>query len=395
MAVYQVSVRQRTKVATLQIVARSEREARILAEQQGVVLSQPTKRREGTGRGMRSVERYMFLYQLSTLVLSNVQLSDALRKMRHVTGGRVGQAAAELEAGLARGGQLPDLIMKDRRNFPGAVGLLVKAASHSEGGTPAALKAAADFENEVLNAVMKGSWSTWKAGAWVTLAAIGLFAMPLYLTPAFHNSTMFQMTKAHLEWDWLDQWSYIIGALLGVLMLMGLALFVVVGIGQRLFPETSDSIVLRIPFLREMVFMRDNYITMLQLSLLTRHGANMESSLEVTSSDVRPGALKEDLMEALSRVRKGLPWAAMLRTVSEINRMALSMGTDRERLAAILEQVADENKKIYIRRLEWLNPIMNLIAVSSMMALYVILSLYSFVPFGQLFGKMLSEASTI
>src|SRR3546814_7593606 len=68
------------------------------------------------------------------------------------------------------------------------------------------------------------------------------------------------------------------------------------------------------------------------------------------------------------------------------------MATDKERLGEILEEVADENKSIYIRRLEILQPIMATIGGLSMILVYAITGLYSIVPFSELFEKLMSRS---
>lgn len=393
MAVYDVTVRQGNRVTTNPIVASSEGEARLIAVRMGTVLGQPKKQKENQRGGMRASERYVFLHQLATMNIAKVSLSVALKTLREHHGSRIGRCAAQLEAGVASGRSIADLMYEDKKNFPGAVGLLVKAGSKGQGGTAMALKKAAEFERQILGAATKGAKGMYSAGFWISAATISIFACPLWLTPYLQNSQLFQLTKIPIEWTWLDNLSYVTGFCTMLLMLLGMFIFFLVGIGQRLFPQFSDSIVLKLPYLRDMVFTRDNFISLYRFSLMVKAGVSLEESLDTTWRDTRKGALKDDLAKALNNVKTGRPWADGFRTVDPTDRVALSMASDKERLGEILEQVSDQNRAIYVRRLEVLQPIMQVIGGLSMVLVYAITGLYSIVPFSELFGRLMEDAS--
>jgi general secretion pathway protein F len=393
MAVYDVMLRQGAKVTTLPVVAQSKGEARLMGGKMGIVMGDPKARKESSRGGMTAGERYVFLYQLSTMATARVPLSMALKILREQHGGRVGRAAAGLEAGVASGRSIADLMYEDKKNFPGAVGLLVKAGSKGQGGTAMALKKAADFERQILGAATKGAKGLYAAGAWITGATLAILACPLVMTPYLKESTLFKLTKQPSNWNWLDNMSYAVGAITASLMLVGLGVFFIISVGQRLFPHVSDKIVMKLPYLKDIVFTRDNFISMYRFSLMVKAGVTLEEAIDTTWKDTRKGALKDDLALALNNVKTGRPWAAGFRTVDSTDRIALSMASDKERLGDILEQVADQNRAIYIRRLEILQPIMQFISGISMVLVYGITGLYSIVPFSDLFGKLMGDAS--
>ncbi len=393
MPVYDVMIRQGAKVGTAPVVAGSTGEARLIAGKMGTVMGEPKARKESSRGGMSAGERYVFLYQLATMNTAKVPLSMALKVLREQHGGRIARAAAGLEAGVASGRQIADLMYEDKKNFPGAVGLLVKAGSKGQGGTAGALKKAAEFEREILGAATKGAKGLYSAAFWVVVATISIFACPLWMTPYLKESTLFKLTKQPSNWDWLDNVSYGFGFLTLSLMLVGGFVFFLIGIGQRLFPQWSDKVVLRLPYLRDIVFTRDNFISLYRFSLMVKAGVTLEEALETTWKDTRKGALKDDLQRALTNVKTGRPWAEGFRTVDSTDRIALSMASDKERLGEILEQVADQNRSIYVRRLEVLQPIMAVIGGLSMILVYGITGLYSIVPFSDLFGKLMADAS--
>lgn len=393
MPVYDVTLRQAGRVITHPVVAGSPSEARLISARVGTILGEPRLRKESRAGGLTPAERYVFLHQLATMNIAQVPLSTALKVLRESHGGRIGKCAAGLEGGVATGRQIADLMFEDKKNFPGAVGLLVKAGSRGTGGTASALKKAAEFERQILNAATKGAKGLYSAGFWVVVATISIFACPLWLTPYLNESQLFRLTKTPIQWAWLDNLSYVLGGLTLLLMLFGAFLFFLVGVGQRLFPAFSDGVVLRLPYLKDIVFTRDNFISLYRFSLMVKAGVSLEEALETTWKDTRKGALKEDLYQSLHRVKTGRPWAEGFRTVHPTDRAALSMASDKDRLGEILEQVADQNKAIYIRRLEVLQPIMQLIGGLSMVLVYAITGLYSIVPFSELFGVLMNEAS--
>lgn len=393
MPVYDVRVRKGNKIVNTPVVAQTTNEARLIAARTGTVLGEVKKRKEGSRGGMSAAERYVFLYQLATMNTAKVPLSVALKTLREHHGGRLGRAAAGLEAGVASGRQVADLMYEDKKNFPGAVGLLVKAGSKGQGGTAAALKKAAEFERQILGAATKGAKGLYSAGFWICVATISIFACPLWLTPYLKSSQLFQLTKEPTEWAWLDTTSYVTGAVTMCLMLLGMFIFFLIGVGQRLFPHFSDRVVLKLPYLKDIVFTRDNFVSLYRFSLMVKAGVTLEESLETTWKDTRKGALKDDLARALNNVKTGRPWAEGFRTVDPTDRIALSMATDKDRLGEILEQVSDQNRAIYVRRLEVLQPIMQVIGGLSMVLVYAVTGLYSIVPFSELFGKLMSDAS--
>lgn len=395
MPVYEVKVRQGAKIVQQTVVARDAGEARLLGARAGTVLGSPKQRRDGFGGGMTPSERYVFLYQLATLNVARYPLSDALKSLRLYHSGRIGKAAASLESGVAAGRQIADLMVEDKKNFPGAVGLLVKAGSKGIGGTAAALKKAADFERDILNATTKGAKGVWVAGFWVLLATIGNFACAFWLTPYMKNNELFHMTSAKLDWQWLDNLAIISGILTMIFMLLGLALVFLVGLGQKLFPSVSDAIVMRLPYLKDIVFTRDNYISLYRFSLMVKAGVSLEEALETTWTDTRPGALREDLRRALTNVKTGRPWADGFRTLSDIDRKALQMASDKDRLADIMSEVAEQNRALYVRRLEFLEPMMKVVQVLGISTLFVVVNLYSIVPFSQLFSSLMAEANSL
>src|SRR3546814_16742565 len=90
-------------------------------------MSERRQFKEGRGGGMTAAERYVFLHKLATMNLAKVPLSQGLKILRERHGGWIGQCSAQLEAGVATGRQIADLMHEEKKNFSGAVGLLVKA----------------------------------------------------------------------------------------------------------------------------------------------------------------------------------------------------------------------------------------------------------------------------
>src|SRR3546814_7276538 len=99
-------------------------------------------------------------------------------------------------------------------------------------------------------------------------ATVSIFACPLWLTPYLKESQLFQLTESPTDWEWLDMLSYATGGVTMLLMLLGIFLFFLVGVGQRLFPQFSDAVVMKLPYLKDLVFTRDNFISLYRFSLM-------------------------------------------------------------------------------------------------------------------------------
>src|SRR3546814_15957404 len=80
-------------------------------------------------------------------------------------------------------------------------------------------------------------------------------------------------------------------------------------VGQRLFPQFSDAVVMKLPYLKDLVFTRDNFISLYRFSLMVKAGVSLEEALDTTYTDTRKGALKDDLSRALTNEKTGKPWA--------------------------------------------------------------------------------------
>src|SRR3546814_6306655 len=89
----------------------------------------------------------------------------------------------------------------------------------------------------------------YRSGFWIVTATVSIFACPLWLTPYLKESQLFQLTESPTDWEWLDMLSYATGGVTMLLMLLGIFLFFLVGVGQRLFPQFSDAVVMKLPYL--------------------------------------------------------------------------------------------------------------------------------------------------
>src|SRR3546814_4943228 len=79
--------------------------------------------------------------------------------------------------------------------------------------------------------------------------------------------------------------SYATGGVTMLLMLLGIFLFFLVGVGQRLFPQFSDAVVMKLPYLKDLVFTRDNFISLYRFSLMVKAGVSLEEALDTRSEE--------------------------------------------------------------------------------------------------------------
>ena len=100
--------------------------------------------------GMNPDERHVFLQQLSTMMIARVPTATALKVLREQHGHRVAEVAAALEAGIASGHRLHQLMFEDAANFPEQTRFIIKAGPDGPGGTAHAIRRAAEHEERLL-----------------------------------------------------------------------------------------------------------------------------------------------------------------------------------------------------------------------------------------------------
>lgn len=185
--------------------------------------------------------------------------------------------------------------------------------------------------------------------------------------------------------DWVLLVGKISAWIIGVVLVGMFLLFLLAMVGKRVAPKQADKLILRIPYYRDLVMARNNFITFYGLSLLVGSGVRLEESLRLASGVAPAGALRQNLLDAMAAVRNGLPWAKQLTMLHPTDRAALMSSQDREQTAKAFDALAVQYKDLYSYRLGTLVPSLTMVAA-------LFLSIAGFVLFGATILPMLQVA---
>ncbi len=145
-------------------------------------------------------------------------------------------------------------------------------------------------------------------------------------------------------------------------MAIAVTLMLLGSIGRRIAPEGADKLILRIPFYKDLVLAKNNYIVLYGLALLIRSGVRAEEALRLSAESAPKGALRADLVRAMDAVKTGRPWPKVMNTLHATDKASLMCATDREQVAETLDALANQYRSLYAQRLGMFVPVLNLVA---------------------------------
>lgn len=371
-------------VVNLRIEASNKEAAIKSASKKGQVLSVKKQRTFDLSPGMNASDRSVFILRLSTMIGSKMGTTEALRLISTTFGGAIKNAAQLMLQRVENGMSLSDAMDNDRKNFPVAVSALVRAGSQT-GETWRALKDAADFENKIRN-VQKGAAKDILAAIFSFFSALALIiATTQYIGPKITDNPIFRdPKKVNIEWVKVMA-HYTTITMIVLTVILSILLFLAT-IGRTLIPDIADRLILKIPYYKDLILSRNNYVVLYKLGLLVSSGVRIEESLSLTAEGSPRGAMKKDIERALDAVRGGRPWAMAMETLHPTDRASLSSSSDRKDIANVLSMLADQYKELYLQRIQSFAPILKTIA-----AFFIMLS--GFLMFGLTMLPMLQMSA--
>lgn len=378
-----VSVGGKTTQATITATSRADAERQL--RRRGRVISLKRQSLFDLQPGLSPYERYMFLTKLSTMISSKVSMGKALELMGEAFTGNIRRVSRSLSERVNSGMNFITAIEEERKSFPASLTALVRAG-FAAGNAANALREAAEFEQMMQN-IRKGSMKeVWTGFGYFVAAAALTVSTVEYFGPMMTSNAMFQTEG--VDTGWIENFGrvfmWVNVGLLAVMMFM-----VFMGtLGRLVSPALVDRIIARIPFYSDLVLAKNNYITFYKLSLLVKSGVRIEETLEITAGDMRPGALRSDIVRALEMVRKGRPWATGMETLDPTDRASLLASSDREDVARTFRLLADQFRDLYIARMQTLGPALNIVAA-------LFMSIASAILFGLTILPMLQLAASI
>lgn len=385
MPLYESKVKVRgNSVQTVEIQARNRDEALAHVSRMGRVVTFRRKIGFDLSRGLTAPDRQIFFNRLSSMLASKVGTSDALALIRDTFTGQIQEVAARTLRYVEMGDDLAQAFERlGNHDIPDATVALIKAGSRS-GKTWKAVKDAAEFENQLHSIKKTASRGLWTGiGAFVG-AGILTVVSTLYVGPQILDSTLIKAANQNgaVNIDFINTTAYLTGYLMAAILVMGVLFWLLASVGRRIMPVQADTLILKVPFYKDLVLSRNNFVVLYGLSLLIKSGVRTEEALRLSAEGAPKGALQHDLTMAAQQVKTGRPWPKAMRTLHPTDKAALLSATDREQVAATLDNLANQYRELYAQRLSSFVPMVNLMAA-------VFLSIAGGLIFGQTVLPML------
>lgn len=349
----------------IEITAPDATAARRQAERLGKVLTVRKKTNWNLQRGLTLADRQIFFTRLSSMLASRVGTSEALRLIRDTFGGRIEEVSGKLLAYIETGDDLGSAIEKvGAPDFPEATVALIKSGSKT-GETWRAVQEASGFEYE-LNAVKKSASKGLISGV-VGFIAAGLTTIlsTHWVGPEIRNSPLMKFAATRgdgINTEWISATGNVLGWVMVVIMTISVLMWLFAAVGRQLFPVTADGFILRIPYYKDLVLSRNNFIVLYGLSMLVRSGVRTEEALRLSADSAPRGALRQDLLAAYNAVRTGKPWPKVMATLHPTDKAALLCAVDREQIASTLDTLAKQYRELYAQRLGTFVPTLQMVS---------------------------------
>ncbi|MCC5610902.1 type II secretion system F family protein [Nostoc sp. CHAB 5834] len=284
--------------------------------------------------------------------------------MRDTFTGRIQEVSGRLLSYVESGSDLAAAFENvGRPDFPEATVALVKAGARS-GESWRAIKDAAEFEYQLHN-IKKGASKGLITGIGSFIGAGAMTVVStLYIGPKIMESDLIKAANKSgaVNIDWINNVAYFTGYSMGFLMFIGVAFWLLASVGRRVMPVKADKLILKVPFYKDLVLSRNNFIVLYGLALLIKSGVRTEEALRLSSESAPRGALRSDLLHAMEAVKTGRPWPKVMQTFHPTDKAALMSASDREQVAHTLDTLANQYRELYAQRLAAFVPIVNLVA---------------------------------
>lgn len=365
MPLYEGKVKTRNnRVKSVEIQARNKDEAMEHINRMGRVVTFKRKISVDMRGGLSPADRQVFFTRLAAMLASRVGTSDALMLMRDTFTGKIQEVSARLLNAVEGGSDLAEAMERiGSPDFPEATVALVKAGARS-GETWRAIKDACEFEYQLHN-VRKGASKGLMTGI---LSFIGAGAMTvvstLYVGPKIMDSDLIKSANKNGSVDigWINDIAFATGYIMAFLMFIGFIFWLLASVGRTVAPVEADKVILKVPFYKDLVLARNNFIVLYGLALLIKSGVRTEEALRLSAEGAPKGALKADLTNAMTAVKTGRQWPKVMQTLHPTDKAALMSATDREQVAQTLDTLANQYRELYAQRLGSFVPVINLLA---------------------------------
>jgi general secretion pathway protein F len=334
-------------------------------------------------------DRKIFLQRLSSMLFASVGTSESLRIIIETFRGNIKKAATRLLYYMEQNGdEMPDALKKmGRKAFPDNIIAIVSAGFNSGAPDWKTLEDAIEFEEEletIRNASNKGVGTSLFL---FVLSGIIIISLRYYLAPVI---IMPKMMEVFPEVD--VALTDLVADYAAISMVFFMTIFVLLAslqtIGKRVAPVWADGIIRRIPFYKDLVLAKTNFITLYELSLMIGAGVSMESALAMSQKSAPPGAMKKDLGVAIVHIKTGKEWALAMSSFHATDRASLRVSSNRDEIAKILNKISAQYREDYIYVLASFGPFLKVFASIYLLLSGAVMFGYTTIPMLQLTAEM-------
>lgn len=389
---FKATIKTPTGIENILVAAASLDAARREAGRKGRVLKVKQMPKLIFGGGMSITDRTVFFQRLSSMVASRVSMSEALKIIHSSFSGSVREVSAILRQHIESGASLSEaMALAGERFFPETVQALIRTGSHG-GDIAHSLREAARFELELESVKKESSQGLWSAGMGFLVGVGTLFSSTLYVGPMIMNSDLMKIGKSSVDIGWVTTLSESLNWTLGVIVAVLLIAFVSMLIARPFFPSAVDRIIMKIPFYRDLVLAKQNYIVFFGLGILLSAGLRLEECLRLSRDNSPRGELRDDLERARKTIVGGgaNPWPYVMNTLHPTDKAALATAQDRSQIAITISELAIQYRNLYRHRIGVFVPAAQVLAALFLSLAGVVLFGVAIVPLMQMTSGILS-----
>ena len=161
---------------------------------------------------------------------------------------------------------------------------------------------------------------------------------------------------------------------------------------RPIVPSAVDRIILKIPFYRDLILAKQNYIVFFGLGILLNAGLRLEECLRLSRDNSPRGELRDDLERARAVIVKGSskPWPYVMTTLHPTDKAALATAQDRSQIATTIAELALQYRNLYRQRIAVFVPVAQVLAAVFLSLAGVVLFGVAIVPLLQMTSGILS-----
>lgn len=342
--------------------AKNADDARVDTQSMGQVLS--VKRVSGGGFGHRRMslnDRLIFMQRMASMLASRVGAGEALDVIQASFSGSVREAARIMKDQIANHGASFSEAMAAAgpKYFPDTTVAIVHTGSQG-GDLSYAIREAARFERELADVRKESGKGLFSAVGGFIIGIITILATTLYVAPMILDSGFIEAGDGANDMGWmisLNDWlTYIAIGASGLIFLI-----IIINVFLRpIAPVLIDKLVLKVPYYRDMVLAKSNYMVFFGLAILLKAGLRVEQAFSLTIDSAPRGELRADLERARKAIvaGRGQEWPYVMKMLHPTDRAALATAQDKEQIAITISDLALQYRALYRARLEALVPML-------------------------------------